>query len=323
MRKVTFLFCLAFLLSLTACQPASRKEKVWLVVDFQSQVPLKYKLVSERDSFVTFDAKSSKMKPDKTYEKLELVISYKPVGKPDVYGLTTIEATCHSAKVTRKAKNKPSGKDAVEGLAGRSYTFKVSATGKITDYSNLDKLAAELGAKAISETSQGRIKAPDMVADFVCLQWHLWDSVATSGQTTSGLKPGASWTTKQFIPLPIPIGFVRNTTYTLGDVETGAQEQKKVAIDSTYTTGEGGLEHWPKIYTGGFRMKGMFGFLRRFNVASVEGAGRQIFDVEKGLLEKDTQQYKVKILANIFGNLPGVSPEITVDQKMTVELLDN
>jgi hypothetical protein len=327
LRIVTVLFCLAVLLSLTACQPGSSKDNVFLVVEFDPQVPLKYKLISERDSSVTFDAKSAKMKPVKIYEKLEMVISYQPVGKPDVYGLTTIKATCHSAKVTRKAKRRSPGKDSAEGLTGRSYTFKISPTGKIVDYSNLSKLAVEIGSKSISGSgSHGNFKSPDMTTDFVCLQWYLWDSLAKSGQTTSGLKPGASWTTNQIIPLPLPSGTVRETTYTLGDVEEGVEDSNKVIIDSTYAIGKReGLKNWPRIYPGRFQIKGMFGFLRGFTITSIAGTGRQIFDAEKGILEKDVQQYKAKFSANLLFSLPGagVSPEMIVDQKMSVELLDN
>jgi len=327
LRKVAYLFCLAALLSLTACQPAN-KGNVFLIVDFDPQVPVKYKMVSERDSSVTLDANSDKGKSEKIYEKLEVVISYKPVGEPDVYGLTTIEATCHSAKVTRKKNKKTiSLKDAVESLAGRTYTFTVSPTGKIADYENLNKLAAELGSKAFANSGkQGRIKAPDMIADFVCLQWHLWDSASTAGQTTAGLKPGESWTTKQFVPLPVPVGFTRDTTFTLAAAEPVAEDveaDNKVVIDSTYVVGEQGLENWPKIYTGSFNMKGTLGFLSNFKLVSIDGTGKQTFDIERGLLEKDVLQYKAKLSAGLRFPLPDIEPEIIVDQKMSVELLDN
>lgn len=326
LRKVTFLFCLAALLSLMGCQPGSGKGNVFLVVDFQPQVPLKYKMISERDSYVTFEADSKEKKPQKTsekLEKLEMVISYKPVGKPDEYGLTTIEATCHSAKVTRKAKKRASGKDAVEGLAGRSYTFKVSPTGKIADNTGIIKLAEEFGSNSISTGNSGRFKQPDMTTDFLCLQLYFWDSLASAGQTASGLKPGASWTTRQLIPLPFPARIVRNTTYTLGDVAEGVEDKNKVVIDSTYAVGKQGMKDWPGIYPGPYQIKGTIGFLQGFSLSSIEGSGRQIFDVEKGILEKDVQQYKAKLPAKIGLSLPGVAPEMTVDQKLSVELLDN
>ncbi len=45
--------------------------------------------------------------------------------------------------------------------------------------------------------------------------------------------------------------------------------------------------------------------------------------LKRGLLEKDVLQYKAKLSAGLRFPLPGVSPEMIVDQKMSVELLDN
>lgn len=293
-----------------------------MVVEFQQQAPLKYKLTSDRVASVTFDA--SKVPPEMIYEKLEMVISYKPVGKPDQYGLTTIEATCHSAKVTRKAKQRPLGKDAAEGLTGRTYTFKVSSTGKIADKTGIIKLAEELGANAINQSGTGRFKEPDMTTDFLCLQLYFWDSLASSGQTASGLKPGASWTTKQLIPVPFPARIVRDTTYTLADAGQETEDADKIVINSTYVVAkERGMKGWPSIYPGAYQIKGMIGFLQGFRIESIEGSGRQVFDAEKGILEKDIQQYKAKLPANLRFPLPGVAPEMTVEQKLSVELLDN
>ncbi len=323
LRKITFLFCLAALLSLASCQSGDANDNLFLVVDFDPQVPVKYKMVSERNSSVILDSEARKTKPQKDYEKLELIISYKSLGEPDSYGMSTIEATCHSAKVTRKAKVS-SPKDPIEALSSRSYTFTVTSIGKIIDYSNLNKLAAELGATAISNNGrQGRIKAPDMIADFVSLQWYLWDSVATCDQAMVGVAAGTSWTSKQFIPLPIPVGFSRDTTYTIAAEQAPLLEgaQETVVIDSVYSVGQGKLENWPKIYTGSFGMKGTFGILRNFRLASIEGTGKQTFNVERGLLEKDVQQYKVILNAGFMFPLAGVSPEVTVDQKMSIELI--
>lgn len=316
------------MLSLTACQPTVKNEKndnLFLLVDFEPNVSIKYKLVSERNSSVVLDSKSRKTKPDVISEKLELVISYRPVGDPDPYGLTTVEAICHSAKVTRKAKVSPR-QDVVEALSGRVYTFTVTPTGKIVDFSNLDKLALEFGSKAVVNSGkQGLIKEPDMISDFVTLQWFLWDSVAASDQATRGIAPGASWTAKQSIPLPVPIGFARNTTYSVDadkNQYSAEGELEKITIDSVYTAGEGALDSWPKIYSGTFAMKGMFGILRNFRLLSVEGTGKQVFNVKRGVLEKDDQQYQVKVGAVFMLPLAGTSPELTVDQKMSIELLE-
>jgi hypothetical protein len=164
-----------------------------------------------------------------------------------------------------------------------------------------------------------------MIADFATLQWYLWDSIASSGQTSAGLVPGASWVSKQFIPLSVPIAFSRLTTYTLGKPFTpaGVESSEKVVIDSTYAVGGGALDNWPKIYTGKYGMKGTFGILRNFRLSSIEGTGKQTFNVDSGLLEKDVQQYQAKVAAGFMFALPGTSPLMTVDQKISVELLEN
>ena len=76
-------------------------------------------------------------------------------------------------------------------------------------------------------------------------------------------------------------------------------------------------------YTGSFNMKGTFGILRNFRLLSIDGTGKQTFNVERGLLEKDVQQYKLKLSTTMIFNLPGVAPELNIDQKMSVELLEN
>lgn len=324
MRKVIYFFCsIAVLFSLTGCQPMAKE---YLVVDFRPQPALTYRLVSERGIDLDLDS-SGKMKPEEMHEKLEMVISYKPVGSADAYGLTTIEANCLSAKVTRRAKGSSSG-DVVNSLTGKSYTFKITPSGKITDFSNMTAIVRELGKKAIvSSGSQGRIKTPDMIADFATLQWYLWAAISSVDQPMKGVQYGQSWTSKQFIPLPVPVGFTRETTYTLAggleDGQSAADGEKRVVIESKYEIGEGALENWPKIYTGGFNMKGTFGILRNFRLQTIEGAGKLIFNLDRGVVEKDVQEYKVDLAAAFLLPLANTSPMLSVDQKITVELVDN
>ena len=127
-----FIIVLSIFLSVTGCQPGQEKEL--LVVTFNADTTLRYKLVSERNMSIDLDptgvaSKGKKSKPEKIYEKLELVMAYTPV-ELDPYGLSTISATCESAKVIRKA-SKQKGRDAVEYLEGKTFTFKVSPVGKI------------------------------------------------------------------------------------------------------------------------------------------------------------------------------------------------
>jgi len=155
--------------------------KELLTVDWQDGRRLEYKFVSRREMTLDWDptgkvSKSAKSTPDKSTESMEMVVAYTPI-EIDPYGLTTIEATCKSVKVVR---SKGSRKDAVEHLAGKTFTFAVGPTGKIEDYSQLDELLKEIGNKAFFTDANGdRIKEPDMICDFIATQWFLWDSVSS------------------------------------------------------------------------------------------------------------------------------------------------
>ncbi len=136
------------------------KNKELLTIDWQDGRTLEYKFVSRREIILDWDptgklSKSDKSTPDKTTESMEMVVAYTPI-KIDPYGLTTIKATCKSVKVTR---SKGPRNDAVEHLAGKTFTFTVGPTGKIEDYSQLDELLKEIGKKAFgADTGRGRIK---------------------------------------------------------------------------------------------------------------------------------------------------------------------
>ncbi|UCF16994.1 MAG: hypothetical protein JSW59_05940, partial [Phycisphaerales bacterium] len=130
-----------------------------LTIDFIPGEILRYRFVSSRDIVIGWDAPQATPRPgarasDKSCESMEVVMIYKPVDV-DLYGLTTIEAVCESVKVSR---SKGPRKDAVQSLAGKTFTLTVGPTGRIEDYSQLDELLKEIGEKAFStDTSKGRI----------------------------------------------------------------------------------------------------------------------------------------------------------------------
>ena len=112
--------------------------KELLTVDFQEAQTLRYRFVSSRDIDVDWEPgksgpKLDKSAVDRSSESMEMVVAYTPV-EIDPYGLTTIKATCESVKVKR---SKGRRKDAVESLAGKTFTFTVDPTGKIEDYSHI------------------------------------------------------------------------------------------------------------------------------------------------------------------------------------------
>jgi hypothetical protein len=322
---LTFTGIIVFVLA--GCQQPELSTTDLLSVDFNEGTVLRYKMVSSRVTEVNLDStgsssKSRKSKPQKTSEKLVLVIAYKPIAI-DPYGLSTIEGRCESAKVTRTSPvRKGKLRDAVESLEGQSFTFQISPTGRIEDHSNLNELIQRLGDKAFASSSgrQGRIKNPDMISDFSALQWYLWDSIASIEDAVRGVAIGQSWKTKQFVPLPLPLPTSRDTTYTLSEVnetDTG----RKAVITSSYQLNNTRVKNWPKPYSGSFNMRGMFGFLRNFKFRSLEGSGKQIFNIDTGTLESEQQQYKIHIEAGFMMPLGDTVPTVTINHKMSIQLL--
>lgn len=327
MRRITILLCITVTLcTLAGCGESDRREL--LIVDFKPDTTMRYKLTSYRDIALELKSNDPKMKgknkPQIMSEKLELVIAYNPV-EVDPFGITTIEGKCESAKVTRKTfTDRAAPKDATEWLAGRTFTIQLSPTGKIADYSGLTGIIRELGKKAFASnrSRKQKIKDPDMIHDFMAMQWFLWDSVATIKKPLKGVEKGNSWKTSQLVPLPIPIIAVRDTTYTLDEI-TETPDGRKAVINSEYALSDEKLKNCPSPYPESFAMKGMFGFLRNYKYLTLVGQGKQIFNIDTGTVESDQQQYKMTISAAFILPLGDSVPIITIDQKISIELLDN
>ncbi len=308
---------------------ADLKGTLLLSVDFEPNQTLVYDFVCERTMHVNLDpsGKYSKGKQDgkeqTQIEKLEMQIAYKPV-KVDPVGVSVIEATCNSAKVTRTGSGRAQDKtDAVESLAGKSFTLTISPTGKITDYSSLDSTAKELAEKAFNggETKRGKVKNPDMVMDFLATQYNIWDSTATIKNPLKGIDKKSKWSSKLLAPMPYVSKIGRNVEYKLAGVEKAGNDNLAV-IASTYS-----LSKTPADvtlpYSGGFQMKGMFGFLQGYKMLSITGQGKQLFDIDKGRIKSDTQEYEATVNASIFGlGSDELTPNIKIEQKITMTLVE-
>jgi hypothetical protein len=313
-------------------KPQSPKVKypLLLTVDFNTAAPLKYKFVSERHMTVNFDPTGKYSRtgtggdPDKNEvyaEKLEMDITYKAL-KVEASGYSTIEATCDSVKVTGNTEGH-SRKDAVESLAGRSFTFKVTPTGKIADDSNFVLLVKALGAKAFTgEGQKGKIKDPDMIMDFVATQWRIWDSTASIKKPLKGVKKDSTWNSQLLVPMPFVSKTGRDVVYKLA----GVVESNNVSyadITSTYSLSKTPPADAPMPYGGSFQMRGLFGFLQAYKVLSIDGTGKQLFDIKKGLIKSDIQHYKTEVSASIFGlGSDTVEPNIKIDQTTTMTLVE-
>ena len=301
---------------------SSIKGKELLTVDWQDGRTLEYKFVSAREITLDWDptgklTKSDNRTGDKSTESMEMVVAYTPA-KIDPYGPTTIEATCKSVKVTR---SKGQRKDAVEHLAGKTFTFSVGPTGKIEDYSQLDELLKEAGKKAfLPDTGRGRIKELDMIGDFVSSQWFLWDSVSSLENPSEGVAVGQSWTSKLSVPSPMVMRKARDVTYQLDEIRQ-SEKGRLAVISSSYSIADSAFQSWPIPYSGRFQMKGTFGFLSGYKLLSLEGRGEELFNIEAGRTEQYNQQYQMQLEASIPMGI-SVKPMITIIQNLTMELLE-
>jgi hypothetical protein len=247
-----------------------------------------------------------------------MVIAYTPI-KIKPYGLSTIEAACESVKSRRSDDAK---QDAVENFAGKTYRFKVGPTGKIEDYAELDKLIKEIGTKAFRpDTSRGRIKEPDMIADYIASQWFLWDSVSSIPNASEGVLPGQSWKSKLSVPTPMIMRKARDVTYRLEEFRQ-SDTGRLAVISSSYGPAETAPQSWPIPYTGRFQMSGRFGFLGNYQLLDLQGGGEELFNVTLGRAEQYTQHYELLLQASIPLGI-GENPKITIIQNLTMNLLEN
>ncbi len=331
MRLVKILIAVAVAGIISGCvatqkpTPAASRGRVRMTVDFQKDQPLKYKFRSYRDITVDWGQvqgdESGRTKIDKSSESLELVVPYTPV-EVNEYGLTTIKADCVSAKTVRQgqtSRHLPKT-DAAESFAGKSWTMTVGPTGKIEDPCELYDIIRQAGKLAFrTDKSQGPVKEPDMVYDFIASQWFLWDSVSSIPKPASGVKVGEKWKSKLFVPAPMILFAARDVNYVLAEVRQDANDRVAV-IGSSYSLLYPSPSDWPVPYTEAFQMSGMFGFLRGYRVTDLQGQGQELFDRDAGRTETHTQNYKMNSQASLPLGL-GINPKITIEQTLTMELI--
>lgn len=322
---------------LTGCNPFGKRageaagrpetghgERVFLTVDFEPDQTLRYQFVSSREIVLDWDpgAESSKNRVQEQSERLEMVVAYTAL-KVNPYGVSTLRAVCESVKVTRSGRpsGRNYGRDAVESAQGKTFTLKVDPRGKIVDDSPLEVLVKEIGEKAFRpNTARGRIKEPDMIGDFVAGQWFLWDAVSTVDDVADGVAVGQTWTSRLSVPTPMVIRKARDVTYRLDEIREGEQGRLAV-IKSTYAPADSTPSTWPVPYSGRFQMSGTFGFLGAYQVSGLDGDGEELFNIDKGRVEKRRQQYTMEMRASLPPMGIRANPHITIEQTMTMELM--
>ncbi|MDD5063859.1 MAG: hypothetical protein PHQ35_03740 [Phycisphaerae bacterium] len=333
MKTVLNLFTIIFLIALAGCEPGAEGKKPLtgkrnlITVNFQEGQTLQYKFSSSRDIEVDWGqiksgskSKPGKHKVDKSSESMDMVVAYTPV-KIDPHGPTTINATCNSVSVKRTSPGRQgTGRDAVETLRGASFTFTVEPTGRIEDYSQLEKLIKETGERAFRpKDTDGRVKEPDMIADFIATQWFLWDSISSIKKPSKGVYAGQSWNSKLSVPTPMVTRKARDVIYTLDEIRQTEKGQLAV-IRSSYSPADSAPENWPKPYSGRFQMSGRFGFLRGYRLLDLQGQGEELFNIDTGQTERYNQQYQAKVEASLPIDI-GPKPLITIKQNLIMELL--
>ena len=331
-KLLTFIFLASFIFAVGCGKPSG---SILLNVDFDEDKPLTYRFVTNRDVVLELageDAGKNSSNEQSTTEGLEMVIAYKPLGT-DVYGNITVQAECQSAKVTRKSftNRSETQDDPVGKLSGRTWTFVVNSAGQIQDYSGLDAIVKELGASAITENGQRRIKGPDMIWDFVATQWFLWDAIASNNKMSAGVDPGQGWESLTSVPFAVRLPVERVVQYSIPAEQDAANSL--ITINSTYSfrgyeekdgklVFNSKIPQLPSPYEGAFQTKGMFGFLRDYKADNLTGGGQAVYDLSKGRLISDHQQYKMDMTAGFMFPLGNTKPVLKVNQTIDIELVE-
>ncbi|HSV26405.1 MAG TPA: hypothetical protein VLH60_00795 [Sedimentisphaerales bacterium] len=307
-----------------------------MTVEFPQDVPLRYEVVSTRDIVLDFDPGGRFSRPGSSarqemQEEARFILSYRNIGRAS-HGGTIVEVSCEEVSVTRRRIAAGSAQaDALQSLADRTFTMNVSATGRLFDTGSLEKVILELGEAAFGNGGgryEGRrIKNPDMIADFIAVQWYMWDQQQSIERPAAGVAVGQQWPSqrKLLAPMPFVARTGRDAVYTLADLRH-TEHGTIATITSTYTLADGPSMDWPIPYTGTFSQRGSFGFFQNYQVLELTGQGEQVFDVTAGRIISYRQQYIARINALMpFGGLgeDGVEPQpnITVTQTITTRLL--
>ena len=103
-KRVIFLSALLPCLVLWGCVGPSSTGEL-LVVNFEQGQPLRYRMVSERQTLIDLAGGDSgqKSQPQTMSERLELVMVYTPV-QVDPFGLTTLKATCEIGRASWRVR---------------------------------------------------------------------------------------------------------------------------------------------------------------------------------------------------------------------------
>jgi len=330
-RGLISIFGLIVILATTGCQTSDKARShrpegdILLSLDFEQGEVLRYKFVSSRDVTVQWQSgeQEAQDKIDQSAELLEMVVAYQVV-EANKFGLSTIEASIESVEVRQRGIIAKHSSKAMETLKGESWRFRVDPTGKIEDYSELSELIKKAGDNAFIERKQGgRVKLQDMIADFSNFQWFLWDSISSIKSPELGVSAGYKWESRLPIPTPMVTRQGREVEYTLWRVIPSAAG-KLAVINSEFSPADSVEENWPPMpYTGTIRMAGTFGFLTNYTLLELSGKGEEKFNIDAGRSEGFLHEYTASWQSQLLFLITGVKPKVTINQRLSMELLQD
>jgi hypothetical protein len=114
----------------------------------------------------------------------------------------------------------------------------------------------------------------------------------------------------------------RDVIYRLDEIRSGEQGRLAV-ISSSYRLADSAPRDWPIPYSGTFQVAGPFGFYRNYQVLDLQGRGEELFNIDAGRIEQYRQQYQLQMKTSLLIPLSGVSPRITIDQNLTMTLIED
>lgn len=298
-----------------------------LVVDMSKDEAVRYRMVSERDIVVDLDpngviSKGGKSSAKNFSEKLEMEVSVKLVDI-DSLGYLNVEIGFDSVKVQRKGSSGRGGRDAAETLSGKKGIIKMTPAGLIVDVSGFEKIVQQAGDNAFSKKG-GKVNSPvkntDMVSDAAGMVYYLWDVMSKVEDPLAGVKKGQSWESNIWLPLPVVIGSGRDVSYKVDKIISDESGNRAI-IKSSFTAGK--RPKFLKLYTfDKYRQRGFFGVLK-CRLRTLNGSGEIEFDVDKGMVIREQQEYEINLKSNLFMKLPGMEDGVmTVKQKFLIDRID-
>jgi hypothetical protein len=237
-------------------------------------------------------------------------------------GTQTCKVTCKSIRSdqTDFVGNKIHNCSITE-LEGKSFSLTISNDGGILDDSELRALLKQAAKRSLDRKHKVLLKRPDLLSDVEVIPYTVFASAAKVHSENDFTQ------NQQFVniaPTPWPVGYVPIPDHTVTSTVDKLYKDKgsqKAHIMETYAFADGNTLQKPAIYPSGYRMDGLFGFMRKYDFESMAGTGETVYNMDTARIEKRTQIYAVKGTAAFTMPIKDAKPTVTINQTTTVELI--